>query len=343
MKRYRSILLLAPLLFSTFAAAHGQGELQLADLGRCVVESGQAIEPCRIGYRTFGTLNADRSNAVLVTTSLIGTTEHLLPIIGPDKMLDTSKHYVIAVDALGNGVSSSPSNSEAQTGEQFPSYTIRDMVRSQQRLLQEVLGIERLHAVVGNSMGGMQALEWAVSYPHAVKKVVSTVGSPRLTSYDLLVWETMLRAIEASEGCSACDPMAVYAPLAFLVLQTPEYRVRETPQDSFPAFLETIKGAFRTGFRGTDVKSQLRAMMAHNVSAPYGGSLERAADRVQADVLMIVSERDHAVRPEPALEFARLLGAEAVLLDSDCGHQAFYCESNRIASEVRAFLDRQSP
>lgn len=343
MKHFRLLPRLALLLGSAFTAAHAQGELRYAGLGRCALESGEAIEPCRIGYRTFGALNADRSNAVLVTTSLIGTTQDLLPAIGPDKMLDTSKYYLIAVDALGNGISSSPSNSEAQAGEQFPSYSIRDTVRNQHRLLQEVLGIERLHAVVGSSMGGMQALEWAVSYPQAVKKVVSTVGSPRLTSYDLLVWETMLRAIEASEGCSACDPMAVYAPLAFLVIQTPEYRVRETPRDSFPSFLESIKGAFRPGFRAQDVKSQLQAMMAHDVSAPYGGSLERAAVRVKAEALVIVSEQDHAVRPEPALEFARLLGAKAISLDSDCGHRAADCESTRIASEIRAFLDRQSP
>jgi homoserine O-acetyltransferase len=317
-----------------------EGDLQIAELGRCELEGGGAIEPCRVGYRTFGVLDAGRTNAVLVPTEFIGTTEQLLASVGPGKLLDPSEHFIVLVDAFGNGVSSSPSNSPAQPGEHFPPFTIRDLVRAQHRLASEVLGLGTLRAVVGTSMGGMQALEWAVSYPQAVEKAVAIAGSPRLSAYDLLLWETMLRAVEASQACDACDPVAVYAPLAFLVLQTPERFVRQTPREEFNAFLRTTKDAFRPEFRPEDVKSQLRAMMAHDVAAPFGGSLERAAARVQAELLAIVAPRDHIVRPEPMIEFAQLLGAPVVVIESDCGHQMPRCERERVAAEVRAFLRR---
>ena len=132
-----------------------QGELRFADLDSCALQSGQVIEECRLGYRVFGELDADRSNVVLVPTWFTGTTGDLVQLIGPGGFLDSSIYYVVAVDALGNGVSSSPSNSEAQLGAAFPGITIRDMVESQHRLVTEVLGLESVYAVSAGGASGM--------------------------------------------------------------------------------------------------------------------------------------------------------------------------------------------
>src|SRR5262245_49115039 len=110
MKRSNFRLLVISLVaLPTFAQ-----ELMFADLGEFALESGSLLHDCRIGYRTFGSLNPQKSNAVLFPSWNTGTSQSLARLIGPGKLVDSTKYFVIAVDALGNGVSSSPSNSRQQ-------------------------------------------------------------------------------------------------------------------------------------------------------------------------------------------------------------------------------------
>src|SRR5688572_11802331 len=103
-------------------------------------------------------------------------------MIGAGRMLDPARYFVVAVDALGNGVSSSPSNSAIQAGEKFPRFTIRDMVHSQHELLTRILKLDQVFLVTGSSMGGMQTFEWVVSYPDFMKGAIPIVGTPSQTS-----------------------------------------------------------------------------------------------------------------------------------------------------------------
>ncbi len=316
-----------------------QGELRFADLDSCALQSGQVIEECRLGYRVFGELDADRSNVVLVPTWFTGTTGDLVQLIGPGGFLDSSIYYVVAVDALGNGVSSSPSNSEAQLGAAFPGITIRDMVESQHRLVTEVLGLESVYAVVGFSMGGMQAFEWAVAYADFMQKVVPIIGSPRLAAYDIALWETELRILELFHQCGCPEAQAALAGVGFLASNSPAYHARETARDSVAHILRANAAAqAMTLGKAYDIASQLRAMIEHDVSAWFEGSLERAASAVQAEGLVIVGATDHVVTPEPALHFAELMGAEILNLDNDCGHSAPLCALGEVISAVHGFL-----
>src|SRR5947209_14978756 len=188
------VALLLLCLLAAKGAAVAQ-ELKFARLGDFKLESGEVIRDCRVGYRTFGALNGERSNAILVPTWASGTTEQLLSNFGQGRLVDTTKYYVIAVDALGNGVSPSPSNSTTQPRMSFPRFTVRDMVNTQHELLTKVLHINHLKAVTGISMGGMQTFQWMVSYPDFMDKGVPIVGSPRVTPYDLVFLRTQLRAI----------------------------------------------------------------------------------------------------------------------------------------------------
>ena len=317
-----------------------QSELRFAELGTCELESGEVIENCRLGYRTAGQLNADRSNAVLFATWWTGTSESLLNYVGPDRLIDSSKWFVIAVDAFGNGVSSSPSNSPTQPGDRFPRYTLGDVVGAQHRLLRETLGLDNIHAVSGISMGGMLTFEWMVAYPTFMAKAVPIVGSPQLTSFDLFLWEAVARIIEQCERAACENTGALVYHLLNVATYTPQERVRRTPRGRVAALLEAQEAQARASFNAENLLGQTRAMIAHDVSNRFGNSLERAAAAVRSDVLVVIATQDHSVRPEPARDLAALIGAEVFESDSGCGHSIFGCETAAVGRVISAFLDR---
>ncbi|HET6861807.1 MAG TPA: alpha/beta fold hydrolase [Pyrinomonadaceae bacterium] len=317
---------------------------QFANLGDFKLESGEIIHDCRIGYRIFGKLNADKSNAVILPTWASGTTEQLKSSVGPGRMLD-EKYFVIAVDALGNGVSSSPSNSKLQSRMRFPKFTLRDCVRSQHELVTGVLKLTHVRAVVGVSMGGMQAFEWLVSYPEFMDMAVPIVGSPRLAPYDLLLWQAQIDAIMNDRGWNNGEYITNPARSAeyefgALLLTTPANYNNQMTREKILAELKKAAEQKGGGFDANDKIRQDQAMMAHDIAAPYGGSVEKAAARVKAKVMVVVSRYDHVVTPGPASEFAKLINAPLLELLGDCGHLAPSCESQTVNSAIARFLDK---
>jgi homoserine O-acetyltransferase len=347
--RFVAVLLFKLVVLVTLAAAlplGAQSELRFADLGDFQLVSGEVIQQCKIGYRTFGKLDEKKSNAILFPAWFSGNSQDLAQYVGPDKMVDSSKYFVITVDPLGNGVSSSPSNSAVQPGASFPRFTIRDMVASQHRLVTEVLGISQLHAVMGISMGGMQTLQWIVSYPSFVERAVPIVGSPRLAPYDLLLWTTQLAIIE-EELKDHPDPkeartaaMGIIARLQELALSTPAHFNAGVARDALAKSLSQKGAESIQRHDPYDWAAQLRAMIDHDVTAPFGGDLEQAAAEVEAEVLVVAAEQDHMVTPGPVLQFAEYLDADTVILDGDCGHLAPGCELKDMQEAVREFLDQ---
>src|SRR5215467_7321491 len=144
----RALLSFACLLFSVFCCAQTISSLLFASLGDFKLESGSVIHDFKVGYRTLGTSNASKSNAVLFPSWFTGKSGEIAAGLGPGSYVDTTKYFVIAVDSLGNGVSCSPSNSASQHGTEFPQFTIRDMVNSEFRLATEILQLKHLHAVM---------------------------------------------------------------------------------------------------------------------------------------------------------------------------------------------------
>src|SRR3984885_13327399 len=154
-------------LIGADAWAHGPNDPphQLYAMGDFKLESGEVIRDFSISYVTHGTLNESKSNAILMVTAIGGNHHRIDYLIGPGKALDPDKYFIICPDAIGNGLTTSPSNSKSQPRMRFPKFTIRDMVESQYRLLKEKFGIDHVVAVIGPSMGGMQTLQWGVSHP----------------------------------------------------------------------------------------------------------------------------------------------------------------------------------
>jgi homoserine O-acetyltransferase len=335
--RYIVLLVLAAL------PSKARAQQQFAELGDFKLESGEVIRNCRIGYRTFGRLNADRSNAVLFLTWFTGTSLPLAGFFGPGEMV-SGDHYGIAVDALGDGVSSSPSNSSAQPRMQFPRFTVRDLVKSQHQLLTQVLKIKHLRAVMGVSMGGMQTFQWAVSHPGFMDKVVPIAGSPRLGAYDLMLWQAQNEAImrdPAWQGGEYRQPPSgrLVAMIDALADSPPGRFDRDKGRAGWSAAIDRSARDIER-FDANDRIRQAQAMMAHDVSAAFGGSLERAAAAVKARMLVVVTAGDHIVPPGPALEFARAARAQVLQLDNECGHGGVNCEYERVKREVGEFLAR---
>ena len=154
--------------------------LLTSSLGTFTLQSGQAIQDCHLTYRTYGQLNSAKSNAILFPTWFNGTTADLEKYISANGLVDPSKFYVITVDALANGVSSSPSNSDVQHGKLFPRITVLDMVEAEHKLLTKKLSITHVFGVMGISMGGMQTFQWLTRYPDFMDRAVSIVGTPKM-------------------------------------------------------------------------------------------------------------------------------------------------------------------
>src|SRR5262249_36202209 len=270
----------------------------------------EVIRDCRVGYRTLGQLDASRSNAVLVTPWFQGTSGQLVQQVGPGKLVDSSKYFVIVVDALGNAVSSSPSNSVTQPADKFPVFSIRDMVESQYQLVTRELHVAHLRAVVGISMGGMQAFQWVTAYPNFMDKAISIVGSPQSQPDDQLRWQTYIRNVRDT---------------------TSGYRAQQAGKEP-PASLDEFNG------HPDDHVRQAQAVMSLDISRQFGGSMERAVAAIRARLLVVGTQMDREVNNGPAFAFARIAGAEVVELDGRCGHQAPSCERATLWPLVARFL-----
>ncbi|HEV8430176.1 MAG TPA: alpha/beta fold hydrolase [Pyrinomonadaceae bacterium] len=342
MKRFICVICGLLFVLQVSALAAVAQEQQFANLGDFKLQNGGVIRNCRIGYRTFGKLNKDKSNVIVFPTWAGGTTEQLKSNFGPGRLIDSTTYFVVAIDALSNGVSSSPSNSRFQPRMRFPEFTLRDTVASQHELLTRVLNIHRVKAVVGISMGGMQTFQWLVSYPEFMEKAIPIVGSPRLAPYDLMLWQAQIDALMRDRdwrgGNYSVNPArALDFAFGELLLTTPaDYNRRKTREQVFADLAKAQNDARR--FDANDKIRQVQAMMQLDVSRDFDGSLERAVRAVKAKVFVVVAKYDHVVTPGPATEFARLLGAKLLDLDGDCGHLATSCESRRLNEAVNDFL-----
>jgi len=193
----------AALLLAGFFASNAIGHTpndpphQTHCMGDLKLESGEAIKDFCISYVTHGTLNANKSNAILMVTAISGNHHRIDYLIGPGRALDPSRYFIIATDAIGNGLSTSPSNSKAQPRMKFPKFNIRDMVSSQQRLVSEKFGIKKLVVVIGASMGGMQALQWGVSQPDMTLSLIPIIPLGRTPAWTTGVLEMTRQSIMA--------------------------------------------------------------------------------------------------------------------------------------------------
>lgn len=341
-----------------------------ASLGNFPLQSGQTIQDCHLSYRTYGQLNAAKSNAILFTTWFNGTTADLERYVNAQGLVDDGKYYVITVDALANGVSTSPSNSPTQHGKAFPRVTVLDMVEAEHKLLVDTLHIEHVYAVMGISMGGMQAFQWLTKYPDFMDRGVTIVGTPRMGEKDILLWSTFLNGLHLGRPAAGADgtttaptksilsQVLTAAPAVVEGLLSPQVRQQlnqimqggnqpgntPPPPSGGPAE-PSPKGpvALPANKNPEDVLHQFEAMVVHDISRPFGSSWPRTAEVIKARCLVINSVQDKAVSPEFPQQFADQIKAEKFMMQGPCGHNAYKpdCEEASIIPVIHQFLDRQ--
>jgi homoserine O-acetyltransferase len=348
--RMKGLIIAALFLFyATFCAgqandrAGATDKQQTASIGDFKLECGGVIYDCTLGYRTHGRLNRAKTNAILFLTWFEGNAKDI-ENTQPWQAIDTTRYFLIIVDALGDGVSSSPSNSIKQHGADFPAFSIKDMVDSQYLLLTRNLGISHVHAVMGISMGGIQTFQWAVSYPTFMDELIPLVGSPRPASYDLMLYNTFEKIIEAdsafNHGYYKVNPNIVAANMLWeLFLSTPQDRVKNISHDGFAGWLKNTEDKKNNDWN--DTHYQINAIIGHDIGKYYNGSLTEAAAHIKAKMLIISSQQDHMVNPVAAIEFSKLLPAKLVLVNSDKGHVATNFTDPQIKDSIIAFLEER--
>jgi homoserine O-acetyltransferase/O-succinyltransferase len=320
----------------------------LAALGDLALESGETILDYQQSYVTHGRLDAQKSNAVLICASITGTHHRLDFLIGAGKALDPARWFVVATDAIGNGLSTSPSNSARQARMAFPRFTVRDMVHAQHRLLVEHLGIDRLRAVIGASMGGMQALQWAVAHPRFMRSVVAMTPMARTSPWAALVTQTARACLLADPAWNGngfdAEPEGgwrAYAGLMHgLVMRTPtaaEASLADV-QAAHRAFEEIVAKQRATRFDAHDYLYQSWAYEAHDVGTTPGFTDTNAAlATIVARTLVLAPPLDlFNPASSGAAAAAAIPGARLVEIPSIHGHQSATSHS---ASDVE-FLNR---
>jgi len=321
---------------------------RMAEHGDLKLESGEVIRDFRQSFVTHGELNRDKSNGVLICASLTGNHHRLDFLIGEDKAFDPSHYFIVATDPIGNGLSTSPSNSARQPGMQFPRFNIRDIVNVQHQLLSGQLGMAGLHAVVGASMGGMQALQWGVSHPGFMRNVVAMTPMAKTAPWAVLITETARACLMADPAWTGKEFNSVpergwraYTGLMTALLSRTPMALAEVLPDCAAAHLwfERLFAQNRSmGFDAHDYLYQSWAYEAHDVGTTAGfADTVGALASIRAKALLLAPPLDLFNPAQSARDAAAAIpDARFVEIPSVQGHQA--ATSTKV--EDAAFLNR---
>ncbi len=349
-----------------------------------VLESGQRLDELTLTYEVYGEMNADKTNMVWVTHALSGDAHaaghHDMGdakpgwwdlMIGPGKALDTSRYCVVCSNVLGGCKGSSgPYSINSQTqqayGMNFPMVTIGDMVEAQRRLMQ-VLEIPKLHAVVGGSMGGMQALEWAVRFPDLVSGVIVIASTSRLSAQSIAFNEVGRHAIMSDknwnkglydENYPPQQGLAIARMIGHITYLSEEAmhrkfgrRLQEKNQFGYDfdtdfeveSYLKYQGDLFVERFDANSYLYLTKAMDYFDLSQSYG-SLEQAMARVESKMLVVSLTSDWLFPSKQSLDIVHALmheGKEVSFCDieTDCGHDAFLIKEKPLTSLMKGFLE----
>ena len=335
------------------------GDDQVFEAGDVPLGSGVVFPSMRLAYKTYGQLNARKDNVIVYPTSFSAQHVDTEWLIQRGGILDPERYFIIIPDLFGNGLSSSPSNSEVLP---FPAISYHDAVAVQRRLLVEQFGISKIALVYGWSMGGMQAYHWAACHPDMVERAAIVCGSARCSPYNHVVLESVKAALTTDpnfkDGRFVAKPTAglramgrVYAGWA---MSHAYYRDEVWREAGFNSLEDYLTRSWDEAFarRGAnDLLAQIGIWQRGDISQcpEFGGDMDRALAAITAHVLLMPGQTDRYfdVRDNEA-EIGRLVNAKSAVLHpipSIHGHRAGNPISNPrdrdfIKAEISALLQR---
>jgi homoserine O-acetyltransferase/O-succinyltransferase len=330
------------------------GVLELGDLR---VERGGVIRGARLAWQAHGTLNAAGDNAIVYPCSYTADHEELAWLIGPDGVLDPDRWFIVIPDMFSN----SRSSGAAETPDYPAVVTMADNVRAQHRLLTGELGVTRVAASYGFSMGAGQAYHWAALFPELVERAIVVCGSARTSLHNKVFLSGLLRTLEAApehlgNGQFSAEPAAALRAFAHIYagwgLSQDFYRERlfETALGA-PDLASFIRTDWEESFaacRAANLYSQAVTWQEADISANdlYGGDLAKALGAITARVLLMPSATDLYFRvADNEAELTHLRHGELAVIPSIWGHRAGSPEGipadlEFLTTRVRAWLDR---
>ncbi len=316
------------------------GPYEMITIGDLVLEEGQTLPGCQLAVATFGKLNQAKDNAILITTWYTGTHQIFAQAyIGPSHALNPDKYFIIVANQIGNGLSTSPHNTDGPLSmSKFPHVRIGDDVVAQERLVREHFGIERLELVVGGSMGAQQTYEWAVRFPNMVKRAAPIAGTAKNTPHDFIYTETLNEATRSDPGFHAGEYSANTDVRAGLSRQARLWSVMGFStefwkQEHWKTLGFDSADAFQTGFMepyfGAMDPNALLTMawkwQRGDVSRHTGGDLAAALGRVTAKTFVMPIDEDmfFPVR-DCAAEQQLVRNSELRVIKSISGHLGLF-------------------
>ena len=348
------------------------------------LDSGAVLSPFQIAYQAYGTLNAARSNAILICHALTGD-QHVASVnpvtgkpgwwdnlIGPGKIVDTNRFFVVCSNVLAGCMGTTgPASIDPSTGEPygttFPVVTIRDMVRAQAMLV-DALGIESLFCVLGGSMGGMQVLEWAASFPQKVFAAMPLAAAAKHSAQNIAFHEVGRQAVMADpewragrylaagtrpeKGLAVARMAAHITYLSEPALQRKfgrNFQDRAAPTFSFDAdfqvesYLRYQGASFVERFDANSYLYVTRAMDYFDIAADHGGSLARAFLNTKTRFCVISFTSDWLFPTSDSRAVVHALNAGGasvsfVEIESDKGHDAFLLDEPELIATARGFI-----
>ncbi|MEL7176029.1 MAG: alpha/beta fold hydrolase [Pseudomonadota bacterium] len=343
------------MILNVFYETSTQGEFELFDLGDLLLEAGETLRGAKLAYRTFGSLNEDRSNAILVTTWFSGTGKVMEDIyIGEDHALDPSKYFIIVADQLGSGVSTSPHNNPApQTMAKFPKLSIGDDVAAQFKLVAEHFSIEKLAMVVGGSMGGQQVYEWAVVHPHMVERAAPIAATARVSFHQQVFVQSLEEAITSDpawnggwyhSGLDVRDGMDRLARIVATLGWSREFYQEERWSSvlGMSSLEDFINGVMKAYFEPMDpnvLLCEMHKWRRADVGRHENGDLAKALGRITARTFVMPIDHDLFFPPNECEEDCALVaGAELRVIKSKEGHMGLNGFEPNYMAQVDAAL-----
>ncbi|MCA8926918.1 MAG: alpha/beta fold hydrolase [Alphaproteobacteria bacterium] len=312
-------------------------DYQTFPLGPTVLQSGLTVPNPVLAYKTYGRLNADKSNAIVYPTSYGAQHTDTEWLIRPGGILDPETHFIVIPNMFGNGLSTSPSTIEPPHGKaRYPHFTLCDNVRAQRRLLSEVFGVERIALVYGWSMGAQQALHWGALFPDAVQSILAICGSARTAPHNYVFLEGVKAALTADAAwCGThfrekpeTGLRAMGRVYAGWGMSQEFYRDEVWRQAGFTSLEDYLVRSWEWNFLRRDADNLLAMLWSWqhaDISANdlYQGDLGRALGAIWARTILMPSETDLYFRVEDnRRELKHLPNAELRPIPSIWGHRA---------------------